>query len=135
MPHLIIDYSANMAHRADIAELCNVLRLAAIETGVFPMPGIRVRAFCADHVSVADGSSLHGYVDITVRLRAGRDLETRKAATQHIFAAAEQFLEPAMALHSIALSMEMRDIDPALSPRTGTIRDYLTQAGGHGGPI
>jgi 5-carboxymethyl-2-hydroxymuconate isomerase len=30
-----------------------------------------------------------------------------------------------MARHSIALSFEMRDIDPDLSPKTGTIRDHL----------
>lgn len=126
MPHLIIDYSANMEERTDISELCDVLRLAAIETGVFPMPGIRVRAVRADHVCLADGESKHGYVDISIRLRAGRDLKTRKAATEQIFAAAHHFLEPVMALYPIALSMEMRDIDPDLSPKAGTIRDHLT---------
>ena len=30
-----------------------------------------------------------------------------------------------MAQRSIALSMEMRDIDPGLSPKSGTIRDQL----------
>jgi len=30
-----------------------------------------------------------------------------------------------MAQHSIAISMEMRDIDPELSPKAGTIRDHI----------
>lgn len=30
-----------------------------------------------------------------------------------------------MATRSLALSMEMRDIDPELSPKTGTLRDHL----------
>jgi 5-carboxymethyl-2-hydroxymuconate isomerase len=30
-----------------------------------------------------------------------------------------------MATHSIALSMEMRDIDARLSPKAGSIRDHL----------
>ncbi len=34
-------------------------------------------------------------------------------------------MAPALARHSIALSVEMRDIDPALSPKSGTIRDHL----------
>ncbi|MBE1285098.1 MAG: 5-carboxymethyl-2-hydroxymuconate isomerase [Rhodobacteraceae bacterium] len=125
MPHLSIDYSANMKDRVDIPGLCDALRKAMIETGVFPLAGVRVRAFRADHVSIADGDAKHGYIDITVRLRAGRDLETRKRATAHIFQAAETFLAPAMQSHSIALSFEMRDIDPELSPKTGTIRDHL----------
>lgn len=125
MPHFMIDYSPNIEDRVDIAKLCNVLRLAAIETGVFPMPGVRVRAMRADHVSIADGDATHGYIDISVRLRGGRDLATRKSATDQLFTAVKTFLAPAMTQHSIALSFEMRDIDPELSPKTGSIRDHL----------
>jgi 5-carboxymethyl-2-hydroxymuconate isomerase len=129
VPHVIIDYSANMEDRVDMAGFCNALRLAAIETGALPLPGVRVRAVRADHVSIADGSDTHGYIDISVRLRGGRDFDTRKAATQHIFDAARALLEPAMAKYSIALSFEMRDINPDLSPKCGTIRDHLTEGG------
>ena len=125
MPHIVVDYSANMEERVDMAAFCDVLRRATIETGVLPLAGVRVRAFRSDHVSIADGDPAHGYIDISLRLRGGRDLATRKAATAHVFAAAEAFLAPAMASHSIALSFEMRDIDPDLSPKTGTIRDHL----------
>ncbi len=128
MPHFVVDYSANMEDRTDIAGLCHQLRLAAIETGVFPMAGIRVRAIRADHVSIADGDPANGYVDISVRLRGGRDLQTRKDATASIFAAAERFLAAAMNEHPIALSMEMRDIDPELSPKSGSIRKFLQKA-------
>ncbi len=82
MPHVMLDYSANLEDAVDIADLCSCLRLAAIETGVFPMAGIRVRAFAATHVSIADGDAQHGYIDISVRLREGRDLATRQAAPQ-----------------------------------------------------
>jgi 5-carboxymethyl-2-hydroxymuconate isomerase len=121
----MLDYSANLEDAVDIADLCNCLRLAAIETGVFPMAGIRVRAFPATHVSIADGDPKHGYIDISVRLRAGRDLATRQVATQAIFDAARAYLAPCMATQSLALSFEMRNIDPELSPKCGTIRDHL----------
>ena len=125
MPHLTVDYSANMEGRVDMAAFCDALRRAAIDTGVLPMPGIRVRAFRADHVSIADGATEHGYIDISVRLRAGRDLAARKAATQSLFETAKTFLAPVFDQHSVALSFEMRDIDPDLSPKYGTIRDHL----------
>ena len=123
MPHISLDYSANLEPHVDIATLCDTLRRVAISTGVLPMAGVRVRAFAATHVSIADGDPKHGYIDISVRLRGGRDLETRKRATQSIFEAAREFLAPALQQHSIALSFEMRDIDPELSPKYGTIRD------------
>lgn len=128
MPHLTVDYSPNLEDRVDIAGLCDVLRLAAIETKAMPMAGVRVRAIKADHVSIADGDAKHGYIDISVRLRGGRDAATRQAATRDIFAAAKAFLEPVLMQHSIALSLEMREIDPELSPKHSTIRDHLKQS-------
>ncbi|WP_407943396.1 5-carboxymethyl-2-hydroxymuconate isomerase [Marimonas lutisalis] len=127
VPHFSIEYSANLEDMVDIAALCDHLRRAAIETGVFLVPGIRVRAFRAAHVSIADGDDKHAFLDLSVRLRGGRDLDTRKRATDHIFKALQAFMAPALARHSIALSMEMRDIDPDLSPKTGTIRDHLKE--------
>ena len=129
MPHIMLDYSANMEERTDIAALCDHLRRAAIQTGVFPMPGIRVRAFAATHVSIADGDPKHGYIDISVRLREGRDQQTRERAVHAIFDAAKDFLQQALEAYSIALSIEMRNIDASLSPKTGTIRDHLKVKG------
>lgn len=128
MPHIMLDYSANVESYADIAGLCACLRRAAAETGVFPLAGIRVRAFAANHVSIADGDPRHGYIDISLRLRAGRGLDTRKRAAQAVFAAAQAYLEPAMQRHSLALSLELRDIDPELSPKCGTTRDHMQKA-------
>jgi 5-carboxymethyl-2-hydroxymuconate isomerase len=125
MAHFIIDYSPNLEEAVDWPAFCDLLRTEAIATGVFPMAGIRVRAFAANHVSIADGDPKHGYIDISVRLREGRDLDTRKKATAALFDAAEAYLKPIMETRSLALSMEMRDIDAELAPKTGTIRDHL----------
>ena len=125
MPHIAIDYSGNLEGELDMAAFCDHLRRAAIETGVLPMAGVRVRAHAATHWSIADGDPQHGYIDISLRLRGGRPDDAKQAATTHIFAAARDFLAPVLARRSLALSFEMRDIDPGLSPKTGTIRDYL----------
>lgn len=127
MPHISMEYSGNLEEVVDIGALCDALRVAGIETGVFPMPGIRVRAFRADHYAIADGDRKHGFIDISVRLREGRPQEKKEEATKHLFAAAKSFLSPAFETHSIALSLEMRDIDASLSPKAGTIRDHLGQ--------
>lgn len=125
MPHIQIDYSANLEDRLDIAGLCRVLRDAAVETGVLPLAGIRVRATVATHVVIADGNPDHAFLDISLRLRGGRSPETKAAATQAIFAAAEAYCAGVMATSSFMLSFEMRDIDPELSPKASSIRRYL----------
>ena len=128
MPHLTLDYSENMETRTDIAALCDCIRCAAIETGVFPQAGVRVRAFKATHVSIADGNPENGFIDISVRLREGRDLETREAAVTHIFEAAKTFLEHVIEQHPVALSIEMRNIDAALSPKVNSIRKFMVES-------
>lgn len=126
MPHFQIDYSPNLESRMDIQGLCQVVCETAAKTGVFPVAGIRVRATACDHVVMADGNADHAFLDLSVRLRGGRDLATRKTATQAIFTALETYCEDVMNSSSFMLSMEMRDIDPELSPKASSIRQYLS---------
>lgn len=125
MPHIQIDYSPNLEGRLDIARLCWVLRDAAVETGVLPMAGIRVRATACTYVVIADGNPDHAFLDISLRLRGGRSAEAKAQATAHIFAAAEAACAHVLETSSFMLSFEMRDIDPDLSPKTSSIRRYL----------
>ncbi|MCE8516719.1 5-carboxymethyl-2-hydroxymuconate Delta-isomerase [Ruegeria pomeroyi] len=125
MPHFIVEYSGNLEDALDIGALCEVIRATAAGIDTFPMPGIRVRAFRADHWAIADGDPKHGFIDISIRLRAGRAPEVKRAAANEIFEAVRAFVAPVMAQRSLALSLEMRDIDPDLSPKTGSIRDHL----------
>lgn len=125
MPHFQIDYSANLEERLEISGLLTVLRDAAMETGIFPLAGIRIRATACDHWLIADGNPDHAFLDISIRLRAGRSTDAKQQATEHIFAAAGAFCAEMMATSSFMLSLEMRDIDPELSPKASSIRKYL----------
>ena len=127
MPHLTLEYSGGLDGVVDIGGLCDAMRQAMIETGVFPLAGVRVRALRCDFWSIADGDPAHDFVDMSLRLRAGRPLDVRQAAAAHVFAAAEAFLKPVLQSRSLALSLELRDMDPELSPKTGTIRDHLKE--------
>lgn len=125
MPHIRFEYSANLEGLIDWSGLCACLRDAALETGIFPLAGIRVRGIRCDHYLIADGHPDNGFIDISVRLRGGRPAEAKARATEAIFAAARDYLAEHIAAHRFALSLEMRDIDPALSPKLNTIRDHM----------
>ena len=127
MPHIVIDYSPNVESHVDMSALCELLRSTAATIDAFPMPGLRVRATKADHYAIADGSKQHGYIDVSVRLRAGRSMEVRQAAIQTLFEVAREYLSPVLSQRSLALSFEMRNIDAELSPKCGSIRDHLTE--------
>ena len=125
MPHLMIDYSANIEPDIDMSRLCENLRAIATEIEAFPIAGVKVRAVRVDHYAIADGNPAHGFIDISVRIRDGRDLETKKQAVDAIFNAANDFVSPIMQKRSLALSVELRDITAELAPKSGTIRKYL----------
>ena len=125
MPHLMIDYSANVEPDVDIGGLCNTLRYVAASIDAFPLAGVKVRAVRVDHYAIADGNPEHGFIDISVRIREGRDMETKQDAAQKLFDAANEFVADVMQRRSLALSLELRDIDAALSPKSGSIRKYL----------
>jgi 5-carboxymethyl-2-hydroxymuconate isomerase len=125
MPHLMIDYSANVEPDVDMGAFCDTLRDVATSIDAFPLAGVKVRAVRVDHYAIADGNPKHGFIDISVRIREGRDLETKQNAAQKIFDAANEFVVGVMQRRSLALSLELRDIDAALSPKSGSIRKYL----------
>ena len=128
MPHFLIDYSANLEDRLDLPGLLVAIRDAAVATGVFPLAGIRVRAVRVDHVLMADGNPDHAYLDVAIRIGAGRDLATKQRALAAVFAAVEAHVQPVMERSSLMLSMELREIDEALSKKTSSIRKYLGEA-------
>lgn len=125
MPHFQLEYSSNLEGAVNIGALCEAIRAEAAQIETFPTAGIRVRAIRVDHVAMADGDPKHGFIDLSIRLRAGRSLDVKKDAVNRIFAVLKLFMAPVMATRSIALSAEMRDIDADLSPKFGTVRDHL----------
>ncbi len=125
MPHFQIDYSANLEEVVDMSALCERIRATAAQIETFPIAGIRVRAVRVDHVAMADGNPKHGFIDLSVRLREGRSDEVKAEAIQTLFAALKEHVTPAMEVHSIALSAEMRDINADLSPKFGNVRHHL----------
>lgn len=129
MPHFTIEYSANLEEEIDFMAFCEALRVAAVETGIFPLGGIRVRALkCCDY-AIADSAPENAFVDISLRMGRGRDLETRQQAGQAVFAAAEAHLAALFDQRPLALSFEVREIDPDLSFKKNSIHQRLKAQG------
>ncbi|WP_299369140.1 5-carboxymethyl-2-hydroxymuconate isomerase [uncultured Tateyamaria sp.] len=125
MPHIILEYSANLDAKLDMSGLCTALKDAAAATGVFPPAGIRVRAFAASHVIIADADPGHGFIDITLRLAHGRDGQAKTLALDAVFDAARAYTADVMAHSPFMLSAELREIDGQFSRKASSIRDYL----------
>lgn len=125
MPHFTIEYSANIDALVDMGEVVEVVRRAAVETGIFPLGGIRVRAIKCEHYAIADGRPNFGFLDMVLRLGEGRDLATRKKAGEHIFKALSAQLDPVFTSNKFALSFDMQINDKETSWKRNDIHDVL----------
>jgi len=125
MPHFTIEYSGNLDARVDMGNVVELVRKAAVETGIFPLGGIRVRAVRCEHYAIADGNSSFGFLDMVLRLGEGRDLAIRKEAGEHIFKALSAHLDPVFAQTKFALSFDMQINDKDTSWKRNNIHDAL----------
>jgi 5-carboxymethyl-2-hydroxymuconate isomerase len=125
MPHFTIEYSANLDARVDMGVVVEMVRRAAVETGIFPLGGIRVRAVRCEYFAIADGNKSFGFLDMVLRLGEGRDLATRKKAGEQIFKALSAYLDPVFASSKFALSFDMQINHKATSWKRNNIHDAL----------
>lgn len=125
MPHLTIEYSANLERHLDLPALIDALHQTTAAIDAFPLAGLRTRAARREHYRIADGHADNSFIHVELRIGAGRELAVREAAGAKIFAALERHLEPVSAQRPLAISFEITELDPVLSYKTGNIRDHM----------
>jgi 5-carboxymethyl-2-hydroxymuconate isomerase len=125
MPHFTLEYSANLDEIVDIRALCEEIRRAALATGVFETGAVRVRAIRCEHYAIADDLPANSFIDVSLRIGAGRDAAVKKKIGDALFAAMTTFLAGMFEGQHFALSFEIREIDPELSYKKNSIHDRL----------
>lgn len=110
MPHIVMEYSANLADAFDVQGTVDDLHEAAIGSALFDVAAIRTRAVCRDHYRIADGNPANGFVHVVVRIREGRSDAQKEALGTGLLAALEKRLEKAFAGHPLAVTVEVHDI-------------------------
>lgn len=125
MAHVVIEYSGNLSERIDFPALLAALHAAALQTGIFPIGGLRTRAYEAVHYRIADGHPDNAFVHVMLRVGHGRDVETRKRACEAIFAALCAQLAAVFERSPLGLSLEMQEIDPVLTLKKNNLHDYV----------
>jgi 5-carboxymethyl-2-hydroxymuconate isomerase len=125
MPHVIVEYSANIEDKIRLPQLLAALHEAMEKTGIAEIAGLRTRAERRDDFRIADNHPSNGFVAIIVRIAQGRSLEKRKMMLEAVTAAADKHLEPVFASTPLALSVEVQEIDPTQRINKSNIRDFM----------
>ena len=126
MAHFILEYSDNLQQDdASIQSLFAALHDAAVETGLFPLKGIRSRAYCSSQYRLADGNPDHGFAHLEVKLGTGRTMEERQLAADSFFKVFCHHFATQFSTRGVALSFEMKELEPVLKFNKNNVQDFL----------
>ncbi|TKC90329.1 5-carboxymethyl-2-hydroxymuconate Delta-isomerase [Trinickia terrae] len=108
MPHITVEYTANLGAEARIPALLKTINDTLIaQDGAFPIGGIRSRAIELHDYRVADGAEDDAFVHITLKIGAGRSDAVKKKTCDELFEAVKAHFAEVYAKRYLALSMEL----------------------------
>ncbi len=122
MPHILIEYSANVVDHHDVDALVTTIHEAAEATGIGPLGGLRTRAVAREKYRIADGHPNNAMIAIVARVGPGREPDEKVAFIATVLDAAEARIAADDGPLAIAWSMEIQEIDT----RFRTNRNYVT---------
>lgn len=126
MPHIWIEYSANLRPQLNVRALMKTVQDAAVDDGsVFPLAGARTRAVCIEDYLIVDGHPDNTFVHVTLKIGHGRDDAVKKRAADRVFAALQEALAPIMAARPLGISMQIEEADPVLNYKSNNYREYV----------
>src|SRR5689334_10902896 len=113
MPHVTLQYTANLETQVDVPALCQDIADTLIaqkdEAGgpLFPIGGTRVLAYPAVHYAVADGKDDYGFCYINVRIAPGRSDARKKAAGDALLAKVQARFAAAFEKRHIGVTLQI----------------------------
>jgi 5-carboxymethyl-2-hydroxymuconate isomerase len=117
MAHVIVEWTDNL--EADGVEIRPLLQLIAEQLrnaeGVFPWGGIRVRAIRLTDYVIADDSGEDAFINVTVKMGAGRDPAFKQRFFAALFEAIKDHLAPLFDRRFLALSLYVEEADEGAS--------------------
>ena len=125
MPHITIEYSANVADKCDIQALVDVVHERARQTEVAPLAGIRTRAVAREFYRIADGNPDHGFVSLHAQIGPGRSPEVKKDLVAQLLDAMNEVLAPVQDSSPLAISAKLTEIDAEFRTNQNNVGDYL----------
>ena len=125
MPHVFVEYSANVEEDMDLDRLFDRLVDVAVDTGVFELKGIRVRGVRRDRYRIADGRPENGFVHVVLRVGHGRPEEALRSAGDRIYNAVCGHLGDLFDRRPLNVSMEIQEIHPRLTFKKNNLAERM----------
>jgi 5-carboxymethyl-2-hydroxymuconate isomerase len=120
MPHITLEFSQGADKVVDVAKVVDAVHDAALQSGVFPVGGVRTLARISPYSRIFDGAPQNGFIQINARIAPGRSLEIRQKLARDLLAAAEAQAGALFARGPSGIHLEITELDPLVSVRRNT---------------
>ncbi len=126
MPHLKIEYSANLDAETDIGALCKSLAQTLLalkdkrEQPIFPFNGTRVLAYPAPHYAVADGADNRAFVYLNLRITSGRSQERLQAVGDALLEQTKAHFAQLLASRQLRITLHIDEGQPVYEGKAGS---------------
>jgi 5-carboxymethyl-2-hydroxymuconate isomerase len=123
MPHLTIQYTANLDPEAKIEILCaslaEAIRAQRDDKGarIFPIGGTRVLAYPAAAFAVADGGADRAFVYLHVRIAPGRAPLVVEATGNALIGVVRKHFEVLFASRTVGITLQIDESTPVFDAK------------------
>jgi len=113
MPHVVLQYTANLEAEVDMPALCRDIAATLLEqkdeTGapLFPVGGTRVLAYPAQVYTVADGKDDYGFCYINIRIATGRSEASIKRSGDAVLATVQARFASAFGRKHVGVTIQI----------------------------
>ncbi len=127
MPHVVVQYTANLEPEANVGALCKALAAALVAqrdaagARVFPVGGTRVLAYPAAQFAVADGAPDRAFVYVHVRIARGRERALVDAAGEALMAAVRAHFARLLETRALGITLQIDEGAPVFDAKHGTL--------------
>jgi 5-carboxymethyl-2-hydroxymuconate isomerase len=110
MPHLVLEYSANVPDTPDLDDVLRRLHEAMASTGHFDPARVKSRVRRHESFRVADGASDRAFVHLDVAVLAGREAEQLQGAAAALLAVLHEAFPRASLERRCQITLEIREM-------------------------
>jgi 5-carboxymethyl-2-hydroxymuconate isomerase len=127
VPHITVEYSANLEPAVSIAKLVEDVHRAVLATGTFKLGAVRTRAARRDVYAIADGDPQNAFINVIARIGRGRPPQKRRGLAEAIMAVLDQETATLAASRGLALSVYVEEIDEDGALRKNNLHARMEQ--------
>lgn len=120
MPHLILEYSANLTTKPSV-ELLAQLHDLLPRIGPFDLYSIKSRIVEHSLFYVADGQPDAAFVHLQISILSGRDIETKRKVSRLVLEFLQAHFCDSLETQPISLTVEVRELEAESYSKLSTI--------------